>query len=448
MFRAGNYEDVVAMKLEQEQKKMMLMPEQKTFQNDVDESEYETDDEYVYDLNQTFPLRNHKKVILQGDDLTCGMRALQNLFYRGFVNREEMDNKSKFLETLTNGIPMYDKDLGFYSIEVLNAIVKDKGYHVQRIAIDKIKNEYFVPIVASTPLFKGYIVTIGNNNTRNDIKHYIAIQYIDGEYVMMDSLSGSSMSVPVDTLFQKRTDGCVYCSIDVSDNKPVVAVLAIGGSPFIEYFMMHQSWSDNSSLVSPKKLSCIIQESLEMNYNSNFANKNTNDGIIIKWLTSLQKRRSLPPDNYIGYFKNIINDQLQTKQILVKKGNLQTIVHCIDVGGMMKELKEMGWLKETQNAYLQQNNKTLFHKNGQLLNIDSDGTFNQYLIDVKKPLVIISDKLYTYEASVGGFYTFRSSVSGECVEKNHNAYSIRDNHGSVHVLYKSTVEDIKKFNNN
>jgi hypothetical protein len=446
MFIAGNYEDVVAMEMEEENRKLNLMKEkQKNIENESEESEYESEEsECVYDLTQTFPTRNRPKVVMQGDDLTCGMRTLQNLFHRDFVNREEMDNKAIVLESLSNGIPMYDKRLGYYSIEVLKAIINDKGKYVQRIALDKIKKNYFEKVVASTPLFQGYIVTIGNSN----MKHYVAIQYNNGEYVIMDSLSGSSQVVPVEALFQTRRDGHIYCSQDISDVNPVVAVLAVGGSPFIEYYIMHQTWSDISTLVSPKVLTNTIQQCLEVDYNLKFGSPKINEGSIKKWLTSLRVQRSLPPDDIIGYFQHFINDHLQTKQILVKKGTLQTIVHCREVGELMKELKNMGWVTETQAMSVRQNNVPLCHQNGQEMNIYSNGTFNQYLLDVNKPLLLLTDNLYSLEASVGGFYTFNSSVSGECVEKNQKVYSVRDGHGSVHVLHANAVQEIRSFNNN
>jgi hypothetical protein len=156
----------------------------------------------------------------------------------------------------------------------------------------------------------------------------------------------------------------------------------------------------------------------------------------------------LPPDDTIGYFQHLIKEQLQTKQILVKKGTLQTIIHCREVGELMNELKKMGWVTETQAMWVQQNNVPLCHTNGQEMNMYSDGTFNQYHFDVNKPLLLLTETMYSLEASVGGFYTFNSSVSGECVEKNQNVYSVRDSHGSVHVLHANTVQEIQTFNNN
>jgi len=78
---------------------------------------------------------------------------------------------------------------------------------------------------------------------------------------------------------------------------------------------------------------------------------------------------------------------------------------------------------------------------------EQDGTtrFNsecpdQNSVDLNIPITIGVPK----HPQMGGFYTFSTSLTGTCIEKEKETYSVRDGDGTIHTMYKKTITDIKQ----
>lgn len=64
-----------------------------------------------------------------------------------------------------------------------------------------------------------------------------------GQYKKIDSMPGvTPYLINKSQLFQRRPDGHIYCS--EQDKDPVVAIIAIANSAFVEYNVLHESWSN------------------------------------------------------------------------------------------------------------------------------------------------------------------------------------------------------------
>jgi hypothetical protein len=75
---------------------------------------------------------------------------------------------------------------------------------------------------------------------------------------------------------------------------------------------------------------------------------------------------------------------------------------------------------------------------------DSDGTFGDYNVRPNEPIDIKTEIDTGCMANIGGFYTFHSKIEGTCIGQQHNAYSVRDAAGNVHVIYKHCIESVTK----
>lgn len=393
-------------------------------------------DEYA-DSNRSVQTYPHHRVVRQGLDLTCGMRCLQNLYTEDIVTRKEMDHKSKELEAITGGLTMYDPKLGYYSIEVLQAILTDKGKHIQRVDLDKFHPQYFEPAIAMNPQFVGYVVAIGNGA----MKHYVAIQHSQGMYTIIDSLPGKTpVSIPATSLFQRRADQRVYCSQNLSDTQPVVAVVAVAASPFVEYSIMHDSWS----LPPPpaRFLLATIGRILRTTMKSTIRKIERAEPCVQEWFQEFQKQRIAPPENCIPFWTQLIHGN-PLVSIIVQLRETQTIIDCHSIRGLLQELLHMGWISDKCQFDLQQEGRMLRSDSGADIELESEGSFAEYSLDTQLPVRLLLHGHLPIQASVGGFYTFHSAVTGLCVDNKYNAYSVQDRHGTVHVLYKQTVEKIR-----
>ena len=388
---------------------------------------------------QTYPQRrNEKQVVRQGFDLTCGMRCLQNLYTKHIVTRTEIDQESKELESISNGIAMYDPKLGYYSIEVLQAILTDKGKHIQRVDIDKFNSEYFEPILAMNPHFVGYVVALGTG----DMKHYVAIKHSQGTYALLDSLPGTStISIPAQSLFQRRKDNNIYCSSNLHDTRQVVAVVAVGSSPFVEYTIMHNTWSQTPP--PPRFLSSSIARVLMTTLKSTVRKFQKADTCVQEWFQKLKQHRVAPSAECIPFLQQWIYDNPPIP-INVKWNDMQTIVDCSSMQGLVTELLNMGWISDNNCFHFQQEGQLLRDANGNDIDSMSGGTFADFSLNTAKPIELVHERVVPAQASVGGFYTFNCTVTGECIDNKYNAYSVRDKNGTVHVLYKKSVGNFIK----
>lgn len=372
-------------------------------------------------------------IVRQGSDLTCGMRCLQNLYGPNIVTRSEMDVKSQKLQLLSSFV-MYDPQLGYYSMEVLQAILSDKGISTQRVDMDKFSQEYFEPAIAMNPDLVGYVVAIGG-----EMKHYVAILAKNGIYTLIDSRPGTSpISIEANSLFQHR-DGHIYCSQHSSDTEPVVAIIAVGNSPFVEYNIMHDIWTLPPP--PPSVLLTPIRRLMQTTNKRSIAEIQKAEACVQEWFQEFKKKRIAPPENCLPFLKRLIG---VVSSINVKMNETQTIIQCCTLGGLLTELKNMGWI--LPGFHLRQNGQLLQDENGQDIDMDDCGTFEEYSLDPTQPVELIYPYHTPIQASVGGFFTFNCTVSGECIDDKGIAYSVRDKTGTVHILYKQSVERLEKMN--
>ena len=389
---------------------------------------------------QTFPTRVTQAVVKQDNDLTCGMRCLQNMYGRHIVTRDEMDTQAKFLETKSFGEPMYNPQMGDYSIEVLQAVLESKGKWIQRIDIDKIPSDYYISIIEKNTTFVGYIVAFDG--------HYVTIQYKNGIYRCLDSIRGVDTRLIDKRMLFKPREKQIYCSQDTDDERPVIAVLAIGGSPFVEYLLLHNSWP--SSPPSPLKYSNVISYVLRPSLNK-VAKKAISAGSeVVQWYNRWKKIRTQPTDTTMRFLTTFVRERLSNeKTIIVKKDSEQAAIRCSSVEGLLHELMSMQWIvPETPFFFSNDNEEQVIQDNyGNSIDFETEALLEEFGLCENTPITLCS---YTTpqainQANVGGFYTFKCKIEGTCIGQQHNAYSVRDTEGKVHVIYKHCIEEtIKK----
>ena len=405
-------------------------------ENDYSESESESDEEIIH----SFPLASSlEQVVRQSeDDLTCGMRCLQNIYGKHIVNRQEMDEHAKKLEKNSFGIKMYDEKLGFYSAEVLEEVLKSKGKYVQRVDIHKIPSDYYHSIFMLNPTFSGYIVALGDD----DLKHYIAIRFSKNKFRRIDSLPGvRPVDISVETLLKKRSDNFVYCSMDEQDQNKVVAVIAVAGTPFLEYNLMHDTWPKRD-IPSVQKFVNSIQ--FVLNGNNERIKKASTKSEILRWHGKWKQNRLFPNEKIISFLKQNVMELISNERsIVVQHQNKQTIVRCSSIKELIQELLEMNWLTLDNDFYFQQKGAVVTDKEGNEMDLSSDGSFDDFNFETNTPLKLVIDSEMSSQAQIGGFYTFKCEISGTCIGQQHNAYSIRDRDGRVHIVYKKTIETFK-----
>ena len=364
---------------------------------------------------QTFPDNSSVTVHRQVEgQLTCGMRCLQNMYGQYIVSREEMDAHAQQLEKTSHGVEMYNQGLGFYAIEVLESVLQKQGKYVQRIALDKITPEYYIPMIEQNPTFTGYIVALGEGM----MKHYIVVRF-NGQYKRIDSLPGvTTRKIASDNLFQRFSDGNIYCSLD--ETQPVVAVMAVGGSPFVEYNVLHDSWS--ASIPDITELNPVIMQALD--YQKQL--KVLTPGPEKEWYRSWQYKRTMPTSKCLETIVSRVRQQFEAeKSIIVYYKKDQTIIRCKTMATLITDLKAMQWVSTGTPFILKQEGRQVY-------------PVGQGTMDWQLPLHLSNDN----HPQIGGFYTFKCTVEGTCIGQQHNAYSVRDTQGKVHVIYKHSIETI------
>jgi len=411
--------------------------------SESEESDSDEDEEQDFAPCQTFPMHRSEEdtIVRQGVlDLTCGMCALQNLYGSHIVHRKEMDATAKQLEEHAYGEIMYDPDTGNYSIEVLQSVLKTKGKYVQRVALEKIPAEYFVPTVSMNPTFKGYIVALESGPMR----HYVAVRRKGDSFRLVDSIKGAkSQTIETEHLFQQRDDGKIYCSTVVGDQRVVVGVIAVGGSPFLEYTLLHDAWSEDMPSLQKceQALQCVLQ------YSTKLTSRAPSD--VKKWYALWTARRTAPSESCRAFLQTYLIEQMSGELSFVIKtepdengSQQQAVLRCSNAEDFVSKLCDMNWMPQ-QHWHAEQNGAILQNGEGDTFNASAKGSVLDYGMKPNMPIII---RVRTATASplpqVGGFYTFHSKVDGTCVGNQKHAYSVRDTTGKVHIMYKHCIEKI------
>lgn len=395
------------------------------------DSESEHEDEERNQPFQTFPVFG--SVIKQDGDLTCGMRCLQNMYGAHIVTRTEMDNHAKHLESKSFGVALYNPQYGDYSIEVLKDVLQEKGKWAQRIDMQKISAGYFVPAVESNPTFAGFIVAFDG--------HYVTVKYADGVYKCIDSLRGvETRVISRETLFQRRDSG-IFCSQETDDRRQVVALLAVGGSPFVEYTIMHAAWSGD---ISPERYRQSINRVLHPTLKKTLARARAQGNqTIVAWYQNWKQRRLQPSDECVQYLSNYLRELISDeKTIIVKMDEHQAAIRCSSMQGLINGLVDMQWISTGTPFYFQAAACLIKDGQGDEPDIDSNGSLGEYGITESTPITLLTRAPMPNQVNVGGVYTFKCTIEGTCIGQQQNAYSVRDRTGKVHILYKHCIETI------
>jgi hypothetical protein len=223
--------------------------------------------------------------------------------------------------------------------------------------------------------------------------------------------------------------------------RPVVAVLAVGGSPFVEYDIMHKTWSLPSP--PPSFLLSSIGRLLKTNLKSTLRKIDRAEPCVQEWFQKFKVLRQMPSDDCTSFFRNNIASVRNIQSVIVKAGETQTIVQCETITDLLSELQNMGWIS-SGCFYLQQNGNMLSDEDGNDVDLTSEGKLEDFGVDTSKAIHLVQTATLPTQASIGGFYTFNCSVEGKCIDNKYNAYSVQDKDGTVHVIYKQTIENIKE----
>ena len=406
-----------------------------SYEESESESESDYNEEEELEPYQTFPtLESH--VIKQHGDLTCGMRCLQNMYGAHIVTREEMDNQAQFLEQKESEIadnvePQYDPDLGDYSVEVLKGVLHSKGKWAQRIDIQKIPSGYFIPAVETNPTFVGYIVAFEG--------HYVTVKYSKEIYRCIDSLENvPTRMISRESLFKARPG--IFCSQDSDDKREVIALLAVGGSPFVEYSLMHDTWSSVPPTVG--KYITNIRRVLNPTIKK-VKQRAKGNAEVLQWYQQWKNMRKVPGEKCLKYLTLFLRASISDeKTIIVHMDEHQTAIRCNSIQHLIAELVNMQWISPGTEFFLQTPSKTLVDDEGNEPDLHSEGTLEDYGITDGTQITLLTRASLSNQANVGGFYTFKCVVEGTCIGQQHNAYSVRDNEGKVHVIYKQCIETI------
>jgi len=377
---------------------------------------------------QTFPgTLSEPIVVKQHGDLTCGMRCLQNMYGAYIVTREEMDTSAKQLELKSFGETMFNPQYGDYSIEVLKDVLLSKGKWAQRIDIQKIPSEFFIPSVEANPTFVGYIVAFDG--------HYVTVKCHNGVYKCIDSLVNTpTRTIQRDSLFKKRTG--VFCSQELDDTREVVALIAVGGSPFVEYTLLHDSWSTRQ--LCPTSYMRSIQRALNPQVKQVYQRASGNVEVL-QWYNQWKTTRIQPSEKCLQYLTTFVQEMHSDyKTIVVQMEEHQTAIRCTSIQGLIHELVEMQWITPGTEFFLQTSTSIIKDEGGNEVELDSYGSLHEYGIVENVPITLLTQ----VRTKVGGFYTFRCVVEGTCIDQQHNAYSVRDKSGKIHILYKHCIETI------
>ena len=398
----------------EKERKQAESRKKRQFEEEIPSSEEEEEEEEE-ELIQTFP--DNEKMIVQrqsNNDLLCGLKCLQNMYGPHITNREEMDTIAQQLQS-ESGYEMYNKELGFYDIQVLQTTLQQRGKWVQRVDIQKITPDYYLKAIEMNPTFSGYIVTMGT-----ELKHYVAIRF-SGRYKKIDSLPGvEPCYIEQENLFRTRSNGHVYCSESCS--APVVSLHAVGNSPFVEYNLLHGAWREQLPAAD------VMHQAISNAINYSCQRKKIPRGPVSRFFDRWQNVRIEPDETVYEFLNSSVLDQLVLeKDMHIHFGSQQTVIRCKTLSQLLDELNRMQWI--TADGYtLEQEGIAVFNSETPKYNS----------IDWSKAIHIGKAQ----HPQIGGFYTFKSSVQGTCTEKASNTYSVRDQEGCLHVIYKKTVENV------
>ena len=109
---------------------------------------------------------------------------------------------------------------------------------------------------------------------------------------------------------------------------------------------------------------------------------------------------------------------------------------------LLGELRALGWITNDNFRIAKPDNTPLVDAHGDEIHMRSEGPLEAFGVVNNTRLNVYVERFATSAASVGGFYTFKTTVDGQCVSKQQNAYSVRDEKGKVHVVYKHVVDSI------
>ena len=218
-------------------------------------------------------------------------------------------------------------------------------------------------------------------------------------------------------------------------------MLAVGGSPFVEYQVLHDAWSTNTPSVQ-KTLQGIR---FVMHPTRIVIRRRAKSAGVLHWYDEWKHKRVQPCEKTMAFLVDQLVDNISDeKSIVITMDNEQTIIRCSNIEDIVRELDHLQWIDKEHCFYLKQNDRFLMDEEQNEVDYYSTGSLEDFSIVSGMPIELITEHKTSHQVQVGGFYHFRCNVEGTCIGNQHNAYSVRDGDGKVHVVYKKSIEEITK----
>jgi hypothetical protein len=280
------------------------------------------------------------------------------------------------------------------------------------------------------------------------------VKYYKDIYRCIDSLENvSTRTIRRETMFKARPG--IFCSQDSDDQREVIALLAVGGSPFVEYTLLHDTWTNIPPTVNE------YMDSICRILNPTFKEvlkRAAGNVEVLQWYQHWKTTRKKPSEHCLKYLSSFLQDKINDeKTVIVHMNEHQTAIRCTSMQGLIGELVAMQWITPGTEFFFQTSSETLSDEQGNEAHFHSEGTLANYgIMDGAQITLLSRSSIPTQanvggsrssiptQANVGGFYTFKCTVEGTCIGQQHNAYSVRDTQGKVHVIYKHCIETITR----
>lgn len=153
-----------------------------------------------------------------------------------------------------------------------------------------------------------------------------------------------------------------------------------------------------------------------------------------------------PSEKTLRHLSMVVRERINTERtVIIKKENEQAVICCSSAEGLIKELLQMQWISKGSDFYLKMDSSGVMDEFDNELDLQAEGSLQDFGI-VDGSVITLNCHSPTNDptANIGGFYTFECRIEGTCIGQQHNAYSVRDNEGKVHVVYKKCIQTIKR----
>ena len=172
--------------------------------------------------------------------------------------------------------------------------------------------------------------------------------------------------------------------------------------------------------------------------------RSTKDKEVLGWYNKWKTARVPPSEKTMRHLTTCVHSRTNTScTIIIKKADEQAVIRCSSAEGLINELLQMQWISKGDDFYLQMDSSGIVDEHENELDLQAEGSLQDFGID-DGSVITLNSSAPSLSANIGGFYTFECRIKGTCIGQQHNAYSVRDNDGQVHIVYKKCIETIKR----